>query len=68
MKRTTRLAAALLAAFVLTPAIGADAVKPAAAASAPAVVNGVTLAKLCDTCGVVTAVNRETRKGKASDR
>jgi outer membrane lipoprotein SlyB len=66
MKRTTKLAAALLAAFVLTPAVGADAAKPAAAASAPAVVNGVTLAKLCDTCGVVTAVNRETRKGKAS--
>ena len=42
MKRTTRLAAALLAAFVLTPAIGADAVKPAAAASAPAPRDAVT--------------------------
>ena len=66
MKRTPNLAAALLAAFALAPAIAADAAKPTAATSAPAVVNGVALARLCDTCGVVTAVNRETRKGKAS--
>ena len=65
MKRTPNLAAALLAALALAPAIAADAAKPASA-SAPAVVNGVALARLCDTCGVVTAVNRETRKGKAS--
>lgn len=65
MKRTTNLAAALLAALVLTPAIGADAAKPAAAGT-PAVVNGVTLAKICDGCAVVTGVKRETRKGDAS--
>jgi outer membrane lipoprotein SlyB len=30
------------------------------------VVNGIASAKLCDNCGVVSAVGRETRKGKAS--
>lgn len=65
MKRPKILAAAVLAAGLFNPALAADAAKPAAAA-VPAVVHGVTLAKLCATCGVVTEVKRETRKGKAS--
>lgn len=64
MTRTLAFAAALIASSALAPAFAADA--PKAASAPPAVVNGVTLAKLCDTCGVVTAVNRETRRGKAS--
>lgn len=60
MKRLTILAAAVLAAGLFNPALAADAAKPAA------VVHGVTLAKLCNTCGVVTEVKQETRKGKAS--
>jgi outer membrane lipoprotein SlyB len=39
---------------------------PALAADAPKEVNGVKLAKVCDACGVVTAVKQETRKGEAS--
>jgi outer membrane lipoprotein SlyB len=41
-------------------------VAPAAAADAPAVVNGVRLARLCDRCGVVTQVKATSRKGDAS--
>ena len=39
---------------------------PVHAADAPKEVQGVKLSKICDACGVVTAVKRETRKGKAS--
>jgi outer membrane lipoprotein SlyB len=41
-------------------------VTPAAAADAPAVVNGVRLERLCDRCGVVTQVKATSRKGDAS--
>jgi outer membrane lipoprotein SlyB len=39
---------------------------PAQAADAPKDVQGVRLSRICDACGVVTSVKRETRKGKAS--
>ena len=57
--------AAALAALVLT-AFTAHAATTQPAAAPPKEVAGVKLAKICDTCGVVTAVGQETRKGKAS--
>jgi outer membrane lipoprotein SlyB len=60
MKHITALAALAFAAF----ATHAAETKPTAAL--PKEVAGVKLAKLCDACGVVTGVKRETRKGEAS--
>jgi uncharacterized protein YcfJ len=51
---------------LMMAAVLAAALVPAQAADAPKVVNGVKLGKICDACGVVTAVKRETRKGKGS--
>ena len=53
----------------LVPLLVAAAVAflvPAHAAETPKAVQGIKLAKICDACGVVTAVKRETRKGKGS--
>jgi uncharacterized protein YcfJ len=57
------LSAAALSALLSLPAWATDA-KPAAAP--PKVVQGVTLAKICRDCGVVTNVRSERRKGEAS--
>ncbi len=57
------LPASALATLLALPAWATDA-KPAAAP--PKVVQGVTLAKICRDCGVVTDVRRERRKGEAS--
>ena len=54
----------LLALFIA--AIGVATLVPAHAADVPKDVNGVRLSKICDACGVVTAVKRETRKGEGS--
>jgi uncharacterized protein YcfJ len=61
MTRLSLSAAALLALFAV-PAWANDA-KPA---TPPKVVQGVTLAKICKDCGVVTNVRSERRKGEAS--
>jgi uncharacterized protein YcfJ len=53
----------------LVPLLAAAAVAflvPAHGAETPKAVQGIKLAKICDACGVVTAVKRETRKGKGS--
>ena len=53
----------------LVPVFAAIAVAcfvPVRAADAPKEVQGVKLSKICDACGVVTAVKSETRKGKGS--
>lgn len=60
MKHAAALAALVLTAFT----VHAATTQPAAAP--PKEVAGVKLAKICDACGVVSAVGRETRKGKAS--
>ena len=63
MNRSTLSIAAALAALLAQPAWATDA-KPAAAP--PKVVQGVTLAKICNACGVVTNVKSERREGEAS--
>lgn len=57
------LSVAVLSAVFAAPAWATDA-KPAAAP--PKVVQGVTLAKICKDCGVVTNVRSDRRKGEAS--
>jgi uncharacterized protein YcfJ len=60
------LLAAIVLALTGVAAHAADVAKPAPVAAATSVVNGVKLATLCATCGVVTEVKSEKRKGKAS--
>lgn len=62
MKTTMRFASGL--AFAL--ALGAAPALQAQDKALPKEVNGIKLARICDACGVVTAVKRETRKGDAS--
>ena len=64
MNMSLTLGAALAALITLGSAFAADPPNPSA--SAATAVSGVELAKLCEACGVVTAVGQETRKGKAS--
>jgi outer membrane lipoprotein SlyB len=65
VNRKTLLAAVVLALTTVT-AQAIDVAKPALVAAAASAVNGVKLATLCSTCGVVTEVKSERRKGKAS--
>jgi outer membrane lipoprotein SlyB len=60
MKHTIAITALALA------ALAAHAAETKPAATPPKEVAGVRLSKLCDACGVVTGVKRETRKGEAS--
>ncbi len=63
MKTRTTLCALALAAMGVSLSQAAEA---PAAAPKPTAVEGVKLASLCASCGVVSAVKTETRKGKAS--
>jgi outer membrane lipoprotein SlyB len=47
-------------------ALAAHAAETQPAATPPKEVAGVRLSRICDACGVVTGVKRETRKGEAS--
>jgi outer membrane lipoprotein SlyB len=62
----TAIVLALWAATGLAPSWAADTKPAAAAAAAPKVVQGVKLARLCNTCAVVTNVKSERRKGEAA--
>ncbi len=61
-----RFLSAVISATLLCALAAQAADKPAAASAVPAAVQGVQLAKLCATCGVVSEVHVESRKGKAS--
>ena len=65
MTRQTASAFALCALLAL-PVLQARAADTKPAAAPPKVVQGVTLAKICKDCGVVTNVKSERRQGDAS--